>query len=81
MFQFTDGAQNGALDAMKTSIGRAPTMTLRTGGAPPVNAAAVATGVVLAGAVVAGLPGKTDALMTPRPRNRAARRGLHSWQS
>ena len=46
-FQFTDAPRNAALDAMETSIGVAPTMTIRTG-VPPVNAAAVATGTVLA---------------------------------
>ena len=47
VFQCTDGPRNAALDAMETSLGLSPILTVRTG-LPPVSGAAAATGTVLA---------------------------------
>ncbi len=46
-FQFSVAARNGALDAIETAAGTAPTLTIRTG-AVPANCAAARTGTVLA---------------------------------
>jgi hypothetical protein len=46
-FQFSTAARNAALDVIETAIGTTPTLRIRTG-APPANAAAAATGTVLA---------------------------------
>ena len=45
--QFTVAARNAALDAIETQLGVSPTMVFRSG-TPPVDAAAAATGIVLA---------------------------------
>ena len=47
VFQCTDAPRNAALDAMETSLGVSPTLTIRSG-VPPVTAGAAATGTVLA---------------------------------
>lgn len=46
-FQFSVAARNAALDAIETTIGASPTLRIRSGAAP-ANAAATATGTVLA---------------------------------
>jgi len=46
-FQFSTAARNAALDAIETTIGTAPTLTIRTGTVPG-NCAAARTGTVLA---------------------------------
>ena len=46
-FQFSVGARNAALDAIETTAGPAPTLTIRTG-AVPVNCAAARAGTALA---------------------------------
>lgn len=46
-FQFSVAARNAALDAIETAIGASPTLRIRSGAAP-ANAAATATGTVLA---------------------------------
>lgn len=46
-FQFSTAFRNACLDGGETAIGASPTLRIRTG-APPANAAAAATGTVLA---------------------------------
>lgn len=46
-FQFSTAVRNAALDAIETTVGTAPTLTIRTGSAP-ADANAAATGTVLA---------------------------------
>lgn len=45
-FQFSTAARNAALDQMETTIGTAPTLTIRSGAAP-ANCAAARSGTVL----------------------------------
>jgi len=46
-FQFSTAARNAALDAIETTAGTAPTLTIRTGSVP-ANCAAARAGTVLA---------------------------------
>ncbi len=46
-FQFSVAARNAALDAIETTAGTSPVLTIRTGSAP-ANCAAARTGTVLA---------------------------------
>lgn len=46
-FQFSTAARNAALDAIETTAGTAPTLTIRTG-TVPANCAAARSGTVLA---------------------------------
>lgn len=46
-FQFSAAARNAALDAIETTAGTAPTLTIRTG-TVPANCAAARSGTVLA---------------------------------
>jgi hypothetical protein len=50
-FQLSTASRNAALDAIETAVGTTPTLNIRTG-APPANAAAAATGTVLASMVL-----------------------------
>ena len=46
-FQFTTAVRNASIDAIETTIGTAPTLTIRTG-SPPASANDAASGTVLA---------------------------------
>jgi hypothetical protein len=50
-FQFSIAARNAALDAIETTVGTAPTLTIRTGSVP-ANCAAARAGTVLATLVI-----------------------------